>query len=149
MSQQKADQFLAKDVKTQLIKVMLADGAFGHKQPLDERPWEFARISESEKEIERLNPSNSPIAATRKQMRDKLRQLSLIVQQKKVFLCQSTEGGDLFLGLAAHAIREGDAVTILRGSKVPIPHPLPPHVHAAHCTGYCRKYTAVDGKTQQ
>jgi hypothetical protein len=57
--------------------------------------------------------------AQKKEILDRCRQWSLVVQQKRLFLFQGSEGGVLDLGLAPKVVNKGDLVCLLRGSKTP------------------------------
>lgn len=117
-------QHLRETTKEVLIRTILADGAFGHHQPMADSPNEIIQICEEEEEIEaarrKAGPEGlSPEVIDKKEALDRCRQWSLIVQQKKIFLCQGQEDGELDLGLAPKAVQNGDLVCVLYGSKVP------------------------------
>jgi hypothetical protein len=106
------------------MRTMLADGAFGHNQPLAVSPQKIIQICNEEEEIEaELRKAGSvPLSgeiAQKKEILDRCRQWSLVVQQKRLFLCQRSEGGLLDLGLAPKVVKQGDLVCLLHGSKVP------------------------------
>ena len=111
----------------QLMRTLLADGAFGHIQPLPDPPRDIIRICKEEQDIEAelRNAGHgrlSPQLERRKALLDRVRQWSLVAQQKKVFVCRKAaeEGaGALDLGLAPRAVKVGDVVVLLRGSKTP------------------------------
>jgi hypothetical protein len=62
----------------------------------------------------------APTLRARKDLLDRCRWGSLIMQHKKIFLCQGAEADACMdLGLATTAAEVGDVVCPLRGSKVP------------------------------
>jgi hypothetical protein len=117
-------QHLRQDTEECVMRTMLADGAFGHKQPLAVSPQKIIQICNEEEEIEtKLQKVGSgPLLGEimqKKELLDQCRQWSLVVQRKRLFLCQGSEEGPLDLGLAPTVINKGDLVCLLRGSKVP------------------------------
>lgn len=116
---------LLEDTKAQLMRTLLADGAFGHGGKIPDSMNELIEICDLEDEIENQvsqagHHNLSPIWKGRKEQLDRCREWSLIVQRKKLFLCDRRDGKALHLGLAPRTIRVGDVVAILRGSKVPV-----------------------------
>ena len=93
---------------------MLADGAFGHKQPLVDTPADIIRTCDDEREIEAVSS-----AAEKKEALHRCRQWSLLVQKKKIFLCEGMNSELLDLGLAPKAVRKRVLICLLRDSKVP------------------------------
>ena len=117
-------QHLRQDTEERVMRTMLADGAFGHNQPLAVSPQKIIQICSEEEEIEtELRKVGSVLLSEeitqKKEILDRCRQWSLVVQQKRLFLCQGSEGGLLDLGLAPKVVKKGDLVCLLHGSKVP------------------------------
>jgi hypothetical protein len=117
-------QHLRQGTEERVMRTMLADGAFGHEQPLVVSPQRIIQICNEENEIEnRLRTAGGLLSEDIKQKKeilDRCRQWSLVVQQKRLFLCQgSDDGGPLDLGLAPKVVVQGDVVCLLRGSKAP------------------------------
>jgi hypothetical protein len=107
------------------MRTLLADGAFGHTQPVPDSPRELIDICQREDDInKKVKAAGSGDLPTElqfdKAVLDRCRQWSLVAQMKKVFLCQQ-EGaaGGLDLGLAPQCVEVGDVVALLRGSKTP------------------------------
>jgi Heterokaryon incompatibility protein (HET) len=119
-----SSRHLLQDTDERVMRTMLADGAFGHKQPLVVSPQKIIQICNEEKEIETelRKVGAGPLSEEmeqKKEILDRCRQWSLVVQQKKLFLCEGSEEGGLDLGLAPKAVKKGDLVCLLLGSKAP------------------------------
>ena len=108
-----------------LMRTLLADGAFGDTQPLPYPISDLIQIMNDEIQIQevedkaRQNPRD-PFGVRTTEHKDRYRKLEqlrewgLIVQRKKVFLCNGIN-----LGLAPEAIKPRDLICIIHGSKVP------------------------------
>lgn len=117
-----SSQLLQHNLEDRLMRTILADGAFGHKQPLVDTPGQIRQICDMESQIEREVAGGPlpPSMRAKKTILDQIRKWSLIAQQKKIFLCEDREDDQvLHLGLAPRAIRPDDYVCLLRGSRVP------------------------------
>lgn len=114
-------QHLEQKIEDRLMRTILADGAFGHKQPLIDTPRQIRRICDMENQIDRAVNAGPlpPNINVQKDLLDQIRKWSLIAQQKKIFLCQGRDEQVMDLGLAPRAIQTGDLVCLLKGSKVP------------------------------
>lgn len=98
-----------------LIRTLLADGAFGHKQPLEYPTDEIIRILNSEDKIQADKDSALLVdVGGDYKMLEKVRQWGLIVQQKRLFLSDKYE-----MGLVPRTAKKGDLICLLHGSKVP------------------------------
>jgi Heterokaryon incompatibility protein (HET) len=101
-----------------LMRTLLADGAFGSKQPLPDPIDDIIRVCHDEQRIQALKDRHRATRSDAEQrdveILDRLRDHGLIAQQKCLFLSDSFEPG-----LAPAAAQPGDLICILRGSKVP------------------------------
>jgi hypothetical protein len=98
-----------------LVRTLLADGAFGHEQPLPYSMDEIIWACEHEDEIEAANTAQGPRSGDRNyEILEKVREWGLIVQQKRLFLSDQYD-----MGLVPKAAQKGDIICLLHGSKVP------------------------------
>jgi hypothetical protein len=98
-----------------IVRTLLADGAFGHEQPLKYGMNEIIRVCEDEEKIQRANDSAEPgLGDSDYQILEEVREWGLIVQQKLLFLSDEHD-----LGLVPKTAHEGDLICLLHGSKVP------------------------------
>ena len=118
------------DLRGSILRTLLADGAFSHRQPLDVGTRELERIILSETEIlekKRIFDSNPDVHGGRDvyEVLEKLWGWGLIAQKKVLFTTADVDNSrdaidGINFGLAATAIEPGDKIAILHGSKVPI-----------------------------
>ena len=121
------------DLRSSVIRTLLADGAFGFTQPLEVHTSELERIMASETEIvekKKLIDRGVPVQNINRWQQDyaileKLWAWGLIAQMKVLFTTAGADGKtssalEIDLGLAATAVQAGDFVAILHGSRVPI-----------------------------
>ena len=121
------------DLRTSVLQTLLADGAFSHDQPLTASTREIERVMQSETEIvekqAQLDGGRYVENVNRwrrdHELLEKLWGWSQVAQKKVVFTTEgplgSTPSPDVIdLGLASSAIRPGDKVAILHGSRVPV-----------------------------
>ncbi|KAK4078861.1 hypothetical protein Purlil1_11799 [Purpureocillium lilacinum] len=107
----KRDQDLLKTV----IRTLLADGAFGHEQPLGYSIDEIIRVCETEDMIQAVKDRAGPgFGEGDYKILEKLREWGLIVQQKRLFLSDKYD-----MGIVPKTAKEGDLICLLHGSKVP------------------------------
>ncbi|KAH0559818.1 hypothetical protein GP486_003666 [Trichoglossum hirsutum] len=101
-----------------LMRTVLADGAFGSKQPLPDRIADIIRVCHDEARVQGLKDREEAARSEAErqdvEILDRLRDNGLIAQQKRLFLSDSYE-----LGLVPTAAQRGDLICILRGSRVP------------------------------
>ncbi|KAI3573980.1 heterokaryon incompatibility protein-domain-containing protein [Fusarium oxysporum f. sp. albedinis] len=98
-----------------LVRTLLADGAFGHEQPLGYSIDEIIRVCENEDEIQAAIDKAGPWCGDGDYMiLEKLREWGLIVQQKLLFLSDKYD-----MGLVPKTAHEGDLICLLHGPKVP------------------------------
>ncbi|CAG9954298.1 unnamed protein product [Clonostachys rosea f. rosea IK726] len=91
---------------SKIIRTMLADGAFGHEQPLQHSIEDIIRVCKKEQSIQDGTEDYNIL--------EKLRQWGLIVQQKRLFLSDNYD-----MGLVPKTAHRGDLICLLHGSKVP------------------------------
>jgi Heterokaryon incompatibility protein (HET) len=123
------------DLRSTVLRTLLADGAFGHIQPLERdgvvSMKELDRIIEKEaeivemkariedrKEVPNVNRWRSDYAVL-----EKLWQWALVAQRKVLFMTRGLDGAgveNIEMGIAGADVRDGDAVLILHGSRVPV-----------------------------
>jgi hypothetical protein len=117
--------------KEDILRALLADGAFGPTQPIRESMDELLKIIQDEEDIiiKMKDRSSIPSAETDQwkdcyELLEKLWRWALISQKKFLFTTNAITGPDTIegfhLGLAARSINVGDTIAILHGSKVPI-----------------------------
>ena len=107
-------QELVGDYST-LIRTLLADGAFGHEQPLPCSLDEILWVCEHEDEIQAAsNSQGSPSGNRNYEVLETVREWGLIVQQKRLFLTDQYD-----MGLVPKAAKTGDLICLLHGSKIP------------------------------
>jgi hypothetical protein len=98
-----------------LVRTLLADGAFGHNQPLGYSIDEIIRVCENEDKIRAaMNKAGESCDDGDYKILEKLREWGLIVQQKLLFLSDKHD-----MGLVPKAAQKGDLICLLHGSKVP------------------------------
>jgi hypothetical protein len=98
-----------------VVRTLLADGAFGHKQPLEYSMEEIILVCENEDKIQAANDTAGPgFGASGFEILEKLREWGLIVQQKRLFLSDKYD-----MGLVPKTAHVGDLLCLLHGSKVP------------------------------
>ena len=113
-----------------MLRTLLADGAFGHVQPLSETTKELERVIAEEKtiiEMKQRIDAGEHIPNPRRwrgdyEILEKLWGWVLIAQKKVMFATKATDGVDelstINLGLAASTVRVNDVIAVLHGSKV-------------------------------
>jgi hypothetical protein len=99
------------DLKSALLRTLLADGGFGHEQPLSFSIEQILDVIDRE---EFLKASRIVDADD---LLKKVRGWSLILQRKRCFMADGA--GGLTFGLGFFYIMPGDVVCILYGSSVP------------------------------
>ncbi|KAH7140406.1 heterokaryon incompatibility protein-domain-containing protein [Dactylonectria estremocensis] len=107
-----------------IVHTLLADGAFGHEQPLGYSMDEIIWVCENEDEIQAAHDVDKIQAANdiarpefgegAFEILEKLRDWGLIVQQKWLFLSDEYD-----MGLVPKTALVGDLICLLHGSKVP------------------------------
>ncbi|KAB5513476.1 heterokaryon incompatibility protein-domain-containing protein [Coniochaeta sp. 2T2.1] len=97
-----------------IVRTLLADGAFGHEQPLGYSIDEIIRVCDNEDKIQAANNISVPGCGHDYKILEKLREWGLIVQQKRLFLSDQYD-----MGLVPKTAHEGDLICLLYGSKVP------------------------------
>ncbi|KAH0591664.1 hypothetical protein MHUMG1_10605 [Metarhizium humberi] len=97
-----------------LVRTLLADGAFGHEQPLGCSVNEIIEACENEDKTQAAKDKGEPGADANYKMLEKVRQWGLIVQHKRLFLSDQYD-----MGLVPKTARVGDLICLLYGSKVP------------------------------
>jgi hypothetical protein len=103
------------------MRIILADGAFGHIQPLVDTPRQIRRIYAMEYQINRAVKAGPlpPNTKVPKDLLDQIRTWSLIAQKKRIFLCQVRDEQFMDLGLVPRAIQICGLVCLLKSSRVP------------------------------
>jgi hypothetical protein len=116
----------------EVLKTLLADGAFGTVQPLPEKTKELERILADENKImdmKRRIDAGENIPNPRRWWEDyalleKLFEWALIAQKKALLVTKAIEDVDgsdsINLGLAASAVQANDVIVVLHGSQVPV-----------------------------
>jgi hypothetical protein len=112
------------DLEAALMRTLLADGAFGHEQPLPYDIHDIINVVENEKEIQEredkyrgLSPGEAGTRTVAEKLQaeilERVRDWCLIVQEK----VSLTDRG--CLGLAPKSAGYGDSVCVVFGSRVP------------------------------
>lgn len=98
-----------------IVRTLLADGAFGHEQPLKYGMDKIIRVCEDEEKIQAANDNaGRGLGDSDYEILEKVREWGLIVQQKRLFLSDKHD-----MGLVPKTAHEGDLICLLHGSKVP------------------------------
>jgi hypothetical protein len=116
----------------QVLRILLADGAFGTVQPLPETVEKLERILGDENEImdmKRKMDAGEYVLNQKKWEDDytllkKLFEWALIAQKKVMFVTKAAKGvggpDSIHLGLAACVVQVDDIIAVLHGSQVPV-----------------------------
>jgi hypothetical protein len=120
------------DLTGEVLRTLLADGAFGNVQPLPEKTKELERVLGDESKImdmKRRMDAGEQVPNPRRWRDDyvvleKLFEWALIAQKKVLFVTKAVDiidGPDsVNLGLAASAAQVNDVIVLLNGSQVPV-----------------------------
>ncbi|KUL81565.1 hypothetical protein ZTR_09192 [Talaromyces verruculosus] len=107
----KSDELLGD--RRKILRTILADGAFGNDQPLNDMK-EIIQVYENEDKIRKQTDNERQFSNSQYKILEALREWALIAQQKKLFL---SDGYDV--GLVPKTAKMGDLICLLYGSKVP------------------------------
>ncbi|GFG16213.1 hypothetical protein IFM5058_07846 [Aspergillus udagawae] len=99
--------------RKKILRTLLADGAFGNVQPLNDID-EIIQVYEDEDKIQERTNNERMFSDPKYKTLEELREWALIAQQKKLFL---SDGYDV--GLVPKTAKIGDLICLLHGSKVP------------------------------
>ncbi|KAE9371823.1 HET-domain-containing protein [Stipitochalara longipes BDJ] len=99
------------DLKSALLRTLLADGGFDHKQPLAYSTEKILDVIDREEALKASKTVDADDSLK------KVRGWSLILQRKRCFMADSVEG--LTFGLGFFYVLPGDVVCVLYGSSVP------------------------------
>lgn len=120
------------NLRHEVLRTLLADGAFGSVQPLLENIEKLQTILAAEHEIMETKRKgeageyvlNREIWQTDYVILKKLFEWALIAQKKVMFVTERMDGVDgpdsIHLGLAASKIQVNDVIAVLHGSQAPV-----------------------------
>lgn len=120
------------NLKGEVLRTLLADGSFGHIQPLPEKTKDLERVLGDESNImdmKRRMDAGEHVPNPNRwrgdyELLEKLWGWGLIVQKKVMFVTKTANSingqASIKLGLAASSVQVNDVVVLLHGSKVPI-----------------------------
>jgi hypothetical protein len=102
-----------------LMRIVLADGALGPKQPLRDAVDDMLDIHSKSETIRQLRKSKSQNEMTPEEIQmvdryETLENLVLVAEHKQLFVTKNFQ-----IGMAPEGIQVGDKIAILHGSKVP------------------------------
>jgi hypothetical protein len=120
------------DLRGQVLRTLLADGAFGRVQPLPEKTRDLERVLADEaliKHMKQRMDAGEHVPNPNRwrgdyELLEKLWGWALIAQRKVLFATKAADKNDrqalIFLGLAARSVAVDDVIVVLYGSKVPV-----------------------------
>lgn len=105
------------NIKRDLMRTILADGALGSEQPL-RRIDRFIEAIERTEEIRQLREQRVGLSAEQKQIvadYEQMENLALVAEKKDIFFTKGFQ-----FGLVSCVAEIGDQIAILHGSKAPV-----------------------------